>query len=170
VVHGATHRTSVVDPVSRSLRGSVGADRFPSSHVFSSPVAQSSARTIVGLSQNRMASASISTGPRVTNTTPSASMGRLQRPGDLNPGTFNGRVSPPPRSNFGSPRVMQGRTFSPPAFSGRPFRSASPRVFSPPSFSGGRSFSAPLYGGRSSFGGGGSFGGFHGGGGSRGHR
>ena len=123
-------------------------------HRFSGlPRVQSSARTIVGLSQNRMASAPVSTGSRMTNTAPSTSMSRLQRPSGPNPGTFNGRVGLPSRSNFGSPRVAQSRTFSPPAFSGRSFSSASPRVFSSPSFSQGRSFSAPSYSGRSSFGG-----------------
>lgn len=181
VGHAGTHRTSVVDPVSRSLRGSMGPNRFTSSHGFGSPKAQSSARTIVGLSQNRMTSAPGSTAPRMMQTTPSSSTGRLQSPGGLNPGTFSGRASLPSRSHFGPPRGIQGRSFSPPAFSGTAFSSVSPRVFTSPSFSRGRSFSAPSYSGRSSFGGyhggGGSFGGFHGGGGgfhggggSRGYR
>ena len=181
VFNAATHRTFVVDPVSRSLRGSMGTSRFTSSQGFRSPTVQSSARTIVGLSKNRMASAPVSTGSRMTSRNPSTSMSRPQRSSISNPGTFHGRASLPPRSNFGPPRVVQSTTFSPPAFSGRSFNSASPRVFSPPSFSGGRSFSAPSYGGRSFsggyHGGGSSSGGFHGGGGgfrggggSRGHR
>ena len=176
VFNAATHRTFVVDPVNRSLRGSTGSNRFTSSQVFRSPRVQSNARTIVGLSQNRVASAPVSTGSRMANTTPATSMSRLQRPSSSTPRTFNGRGSLPSRSNFGSPRVVQSRTFSRPAFSGRSFSAASPRVFSSPSFSQGRSFSAPSYSGRSSFGGfhggGSSFGGFHGGGGGGrgGHR
>jgi hypothetical protein len=169
VGHAGSHRTSIVDPVSRSLRGSMGPNRFTSSHGFGSPQAQSSARTIVGLSQNRMTSAPGSTAPRMIHTTSSGSMGGLQKPGSLNPGTFSGRGSSPSRSNFGPPRVSQGRSFSPPAYSGRAFSSASPRVFSSPSYSRGRSFSAPSYSGGSSFGGyhggGSSLGGSHGGGG-----
>ena len=174
VFNATTHRSFVVDPVSRSLRGSMGSNRFTSSQGFRSPMVQSSARTIVGLSQNRMASVPMSTGSRMANTTPSTSMSRMQRPSISNPRTFNGRGSLPPRGNFGSPRVIQSRAFSPPAFSGRSFSSASPRFFSSPSFSRGRSFSAPSFSGRSSFGGfhggGSSFGGFHGGGGRGGHR
>jgi len=174
VFNAATHRNFVVDPVSRSLRASTGSNRLSSQQAFRSPAVQSSARTIVGLSQNRIASSPVSTGPRMTRTTPSTSMARLQRPNGPNRGTLNGRISTPPRSNFGPPRVAQNRTFSPPSFSGRTFSSASPRVFSaPPSFSQGRSFSMPSFSGRSSFGGfhggGGSFGGFHGGGGFGGH-
>ena len=169
VGHAGTHRISVVDPVSRSLRGSMGPNRFTSSHGFGSPKAQSSARTIVGLSRNRMTAAPGSTAPRMIHTTASTSMGRLQRPGGLKPGSFRGRASLPSRSNFGPPRVTQSRSFSSPAFSGRAFSSASPRVFNSPSYSRGRSFSAPSYSGRSSFGGyhggGSSFAGFHGGGG-----
>ena len=132
VFNAATHRTFVVDPVNRSLRGSMGSNRLTSPQVFRSPTVQSSARTIAELSHNRMASAPVSTGSRMTNTTPSTSMSRLQRPSGPNPGTFNGRVGLPTRSNVGSPRVVQSRTFSPPAFSGRSFSSASPRVFSSP--------------------------------------
>ena len=169
VFNAATHRTLVVDPVSRSLRASIGSNRLSSQQIFRSPRVQSSARTIVGLSQNRMASAPVSTGSRMANTTPATSMSRLPRSGGRNSGTFNGRVGLPSGSNFGSPQVAQSRTFSSPAFSGRTFSSASPRAFSSPSFSQGRSFSMPSYSGRSSFGGfhggGSSFGGFHGGGG-----
>ena len=165
VVHGANHRVSVVDPVSRRLRGSMGPDRFTSPHVFNSHAAQSSARTILGLSQSRMGSAPFSAGARTTNAAPSTSMGSLQRPGNMNPGTSNAPVGLPPGSSFVPSRVIQTRTFSPPAFSGRTFSSASPRVFSPSAFLQGRSFSAPSYSGRSAISGGGSFGGFHGGGG-----
>ena len=169
VFNGATHRSFVVDPVNRSLRGSTGSNRLGSQQVFRSPAVQSSARTIAGLSQNRRDSAPVSTGSRMARTAPSASMAGLQRPSGPNPGTFNGRVGLTQRSNLRSSRVVQNRTFSPTAFGGRYFSSASPRVFSTPSFSRGQSFSAPSYSGRSSFGGyrggGGSFGGFHGGGG-----
>jgi hypothetical protein len=158
----AANRAFVVDPVSRNLRGSFASGRIPSSQVFRSPAVQSSARQIVGLTQHRMASAGVSTVPRMRNVTAPTSI----RPSQS---MFHGRAGVS-RDNWGHPQVSGGSNLSRPAVSGRYIGSASPRVFNaPPSFSRGQSFSSPSYRGRSSFGGyhggGGSFGGFHGGGG-----
>ena len=152
VVNAGTHKTFIVDPVTRSLRGSTVANRVTSPQAFNSARVQTSARTIVGLSQNRMASANVATATRMTSVAPSNSMSRPQVATRWNPGTLNEPVSQP-RNNFVAPQVARSRTFSPPAVSGRSFSSASPRVFS-----------APATGGR------GSFGGSRGGGGRGGHR
>jgi hypothetical protein len=152
VVNAATHRTFIVDPVTRSLRGSTVANRVTSPQAFNSARVQTSARTIVGLSQNRLASANVATAPRMASVAPSNSMSRPQGAIRSNPGTLNEPVSQP-RNNFVAPQVARSRTFSPPAVSGRSFSSASPRVFS-----------APATGGI------GSFGGSRGGGGRGGHR
>lgn len=152
VVNAATHRTFTVDPVSRGLREGMAANRVTSPQAFNSARVQTSARTIVGLSQNRMASANVSTAPRMASVAPSNSMSRPQGAIRSNPGTLNEPVSQP-RNNFVAPQVARSRTFSPPAVSGRSFSSASPRVFS-----------APATGGI------GSFGGSRGGGGRGGHR
>jgi hypothetical protein len=152
VVNAATHRTFTVDPVTRSLRGSTVANRVTSPQAFNSARVQTSARTIVGLSQNRLASANVATAPRMASVAPSNSMSRPQGAIRSNPGTLNEPVSQP-RNNFVAPQVARSRTFSPPAVSGRSFSSASPRVFS-----------APATGGI------GSFGGSRGGGGRGGHR
>ena len=168
VVNAATHRTFTVDPVSRGLRGGGVANGVASSQVFNSPRAQSSARTIVGSSQNRMASANVSTGPRMTNVTPPASVSRVQGVTRPNQGMVNGPVSQP-RNNFMASQVVRSRTMSPPAVNGRTFTS-SPRFSSAPSISQGHAFSAPA-----TVGGSGSLGGSRGGGGfsgrgSGGHR
>jgi len=164
----AKNRVFVVDPANRTLRGSTVNNRVTSPQVFRSPAVQSSARTIVALSQNRQASATVSTVPGVGNVTPSTSRSRPQGPMRTNQSMPNGQRVSQARNNFGSPRVAEGRTFSPPVASGRSFASAPARVFSPPSVSQGRVLSAPATGGRSSFGGfrgggighSGSFGGF----------
>ncbi len=174
VVHGGRHGVFVVDPVSRSLRGSMVSNRGTSPQVFNSPRVQSSARAIVGFSQSRMAPATVSTGPRMGSVGPPTLMRRAQGPSGGNQGTFNGRMGQP-RNNFVAPQVARSRTFSPPAGSGRSFSAGSPRVFSPRSFSQGHAFRAPSMGGRGSVGGfrgGGGFSGRSGsfGGGSRGHR
>jgi len=168
VVNAATHRTFTVDPVSRGLRGGGVANGVASSQVFNSPRVQSSARTIVGFSQNRMASANVSTGPTMTNVTPPASVSRVQGVTRPNQGMVNGPVSQP-RNNFMASQVVRSRTMSPPAVNGRTFTS-SPRFSSAPSISQGHAFSAPATGGgRGSLGGSRGGGGF-GGRGSGGHR
>ena len=146
VVNAATHRTFTVDPVSRGLRGGGVANGVASSQVFNSPRVQSSARTIVGFSQNRLASANVATAPRMASVAPSNSMSRPQGAIRSNPGTLNEPVSQP-RNNFVAPHVARSRTFSPPAVSGRSFSSASPRVFSAPATGGIGSFGGSRRGG-----------------------
>ena len=164
VANAVGNRVFVVDPVSRTLGGSRVANRLASQQVFRSPAVQSNARTIVGLSQNRMASAGVSTAPRVSNVAPSTSRSRPQGQIRPNQGPTNGQRVSQPRSTFEPPRVSEGRVFSRPGVTGRSFSPAPPRVFSsPPSFSRGHGFSASVTGGR------GSFGGFRGSGGISGH-
>jgi len=171
-------RGGVVNPVYRTPGGSAMSSGVGSAQAFHSPGVQSSARQIVGLSQSRMGSGSVSTGrpagPIASVSRPPGAMGSTQ-------GGYGGRVGGS-RSYVGSsqasggrvyssPSYSSGRSFSAPSYSGRSYvGSTSPRVFSsPPSYSSGRSFSAPSYGGGGSFGGyhgaGGSFGGSRGGGG-----
>ncbi len=173
VFNAANHRTFTVDPISRGLRGGMVAHGVTSPQVFNSPRVQSSARTIVGFSQNRMAPTSVSTAPRMTNVASPTSMGRVQGSTRPNSGMVNGPVSQT-RNNFMAPQVARTRTFNPPAgSSGRSFNSAPARVFSaPPSFSQARVFSAPATGGGRSSSGGSRGGGGSGSGrgGSRGHR
>jgi hypothetical protein len=139
------------------------ANRLFSPQVFRSPTVQSNARTIVGLSQNRIASAGVSLAPRRSDVAPSTSRSRPQGQIRPNQGQLNGERVSQPRSTSELPRVSEGRVFSPPFVRGRSINPASPRVFS-----------APATGGRGSFGGFSGGGGIsrHGGsfrGGSRGH-
>jgi len=152
VVNAGTHKTFMVDPATGSLRGSTVANRGTSPQAFNSARVQTSARTIVRLSQNRMVSADVATAPRMAKVAPSSSMSSPQGPTRSNPGMLNEPMSQP-RNNFVASQVARGGTFNPPAVSERSFRSASPVVFS-----------APANGGR------GSFGGSRGGGGRGGHR
>jgi hypothetical protein len=120
----------VVNPVSRALQNSAATNRLTSPQVFNSSRVQSSARTIVGVSQTRLASAGATTLARMRNIAPSTSPS-----------------SPPGQIRSSQPmRVAEAgaRTFSPP----------SPRVFSPPVVSQGRVFSAPPVVSRGSNGGG----------------
>jgi uncharacterized membrane protein YgcG len=164
VANAVGNRVFVVDPVGRGLRGSGVANRLASQQVFRSPAVQSNARTIVGVSQNRMTSAGGSTAPRVSNVAPSTSRSRPQGQIRPNQGPTNGQRVSQPRSTFEPPRVSEGRVFSRPGVTGRSFSPAPSRVFS-----------AHATGGRGSFGGfrgGGGFSGHGGsfGGGARGHR
>jgi hypothetical protein len=135
VFNAATHKTFIVDPISRGLRGGRVANGVTSPHAFNSPQVQSSARTIVGFSQTRMTPTSVSTAPRMANGAPPISTGRVQGATRPSPGRINGPVSQA-RNNFTGPQVARTRTFSPPAVRGRSFNSAPARVFSaPPSFS-----------------------------------
>ena len=164
VANAVGNRVFVVDPISRTLRGSRVANRVTSPQVFRSPAVQSNARTIVGLSQNRIASAGVSTAPRVSNVAPSTSRSRPQGQIRPNQGPPNGQRVSQPRSTFEPPRVSEGRVFSPPAVRGRSFSPAPPRVFSA-HVTGGRGSFAGFRGGGGISGHGGSFGG-----GARGHR
>jgi len=152
VVNAGTHKTFMVEPATGSLRGSTVARRVTSPQTFNSAKVQPSARTIVGLSQNRMVSANVATAPGTAKVGPSSSMSSPQGPTRSNLGTLNEPMSQP-RNNFVASQVPRGGTFSPPPVSERSFSAASPVVFS-----------APANGGR------GSFGGSRGGGGRGGHR
>jgi hypothetical protein len=157
VVNTATHRVSVVDPANRTLRGGPTSNRPASAQIYHSPSAQKGARQIVGLSQNRMASAGVSRTTRMRNVTASAST----RPSQITAPRREGVAG----SNAGYPQMSRGRTLSRPAVSGRSFSSASssasPRFSgAAPSFPRGPSSSTPSYSGT------GSFGGYHGSGGS----
>ena len=167
VAHGGRGGVSVVDPLTRTHRNSMVNNRIPSPRGFDSPRVQSSARAIVGLSQNRGASANALAAPRMAHAAPSASVNRPEGPTHPNQGTFNGRASQP-RTTFGPPQAAGGRTFNPPAVKGRTFSPSAPRVFSPPSISqsqvfnghatgGGRGFFGILRGSGSISGRGGSF-------------
>jgi len=163
VVNASTNRVLVVDPVSRSVM----TNRVASTQTFGSPKIQTSARTIVSRSWNRVPSGGVPTGSRTSIVAPSPSPNRTE-------GNFRTNQRPPgpretqPMNNFRPPQVSRGRTFSPPALSERSFSATPPRVSSPPPVSQGHAFSAPAFGSRGFsggfHGGGGSFGGFHGGG------
>jgi hypothetical protein len=167
------NRMHTVDPRSRKLWGGMGPNRSNPQRAFHSPGVQSSARTIVGLTQKRTAPTTVQTPPRITKAGPPPSLGRLQGPNRPNQRVSN---EPPrhPGNTFQAPRMPEGKAFHPPAGSGgfsqsAPPRvstqpaapsgkfsnSAPPRVSSPPAVSQSRIFSAPAP--RS----GGSFGGFH---------
>jgi hypothetical protein len=135
--------THIVDPGSRTLQGSMGSNRVTSQRAFHSPGVQSSARTIVGLTQKRTAPATVPTPSRMTKAAPSPSMGRPQgtnRPSQRTPN----ESARQPGNQFQAPRMAEGRTFNPPAASGRFVQSAPPRYSSPPAAVSGRfSNSAP---------------------------
>ena len=164
----SNNRGFMVNPVTRGLQDSRMASRVSSPQVFNSSRVQSSARTIVGQSQNRQALTGVQSQPRMAMSTSTSAMNRFQaapRPSTQQRVT-NGPVSVP-RNNFGS----AGRTFSPPASSGRFFSSSPPRVASAPTATvmHGPVYSAPAHSSGGSFGGGHSSGGFSGrGGGSSG--
>jgi hypothetical protein len=140
------------------------ANRFPSQQAFHSPGVQSSARTIVGMNQNRMAPVRVSTAPRTApraaNVAPPApipAVSRQQMPIRPSQGAFNGQRMAQPNM-IGPSRVAGARAFSSPAAGGRSFSSAPARVWRSPSAPQGHVFSAQSTGGR------GSLGGFRGGG------
>jgi hypothetical protein len=133
----------IVDPGSRSLRGSTGPNRVTSQRAFHSPGVQSSARTIVGLTQKRTTPATVPAPSRMTKAAASPSMGSLQGPNRPNQRVAN-QPARQPGNTVQTPRMPEGRTFVPPAASGRFFNSAPPRVSSPPAVASGRfSQSAP---------------------------
>ena len=173
VINAGTNRVFMVDPVTRSLRASAVSSRVTSAQDFHSPGVQSSARTIVGLSQGRTVTANVAAAPGMAGIASSNSMNR-QGQGSSRPGMFNG-AGVQPRSNFVASQAAQSRAFNPPP-GGKTFSSVQPRVFSSSTFSQGRVFSAPSAGGsRGSLGGSHGGGGFSSrggssGGGSRGHR
>lgn len=167
VVNVTTNRVLVVDPVSRSVM----TNRLASTRAFSSPKIQTSARTIVSRSWNRVPSGGVPTGSRMGSVAPSTSLNRTAGQIRTNQSTLGQRETQP-MNNFRPPQVSRGRTFSPPAVSERSFSATPPRVSSPPPVSQGHVFSAHAFSSRGFsggfHGGGGSFRGFHGGGG--GHR
>ncbi len=133
----------IVDPRSRTLKGSTGSNRVTSQRAFHSPGVQSSARTIVGLTQKRAAPATVPTPSRITKAAPTPSVGSLQGPNRPNQRVSN-QAARQPGNTFQAPRMPEGRTFNPPAASGRFSNSAPPRVSSPPAPASGRfSNSAP---------------------------
>jgi hypothetical protein len=164
VVNVTTNKVLVVDPVSRSVM----TNRVASTRAFSSPKIQTSARTIVSRSWNRVPSGGVPTGSRMGSVAPSTSLNRTEGQIRTNQSTPGVRETQP-MNNFRPPQVSRGRTFSPPAVSERSFSATPPRVSSPPPVSQGHVFSAHAFSNRGFsggfHGGGGSFRGFHGGGG-----
>jgi hypothetical protein len=71
-------RMAVVDPVSRSLRGSMGATPVTFLPGFRSPTVQANAGAILGINQNRMAHAGGTSAPKMSSENPSASLNRPQ--------------------------------------------------------------------------------------------
>jgi hypothetical protein len=137
------NRVLMVDPGSRTLRGSRGPHRVTSQRAFHSPGVQSSARTIVGLTQKRTAPATVPTPPRITRAAPSPSVGRLQGSNRPNQGASN-EPARQPGNTVQTPRMPERRTFNPPAANGRFSQSAPPRLSGPPATASGRfSNSAP---------------------------
>jgi hypothetical protein len=133
----------IVDPRSRTLKGSTGSNRVTSQRAFHSPGVQSSARTIVGHTQKRTAPATVQTPSRITKAAPTPSVGSLQGPNRPNQRVSN-QPARQPGNTFQAPRMPEGRTFNPPAASGRFSNSAPPRVSGPPAAASGRfSNSAP---------------------------
>ena len=148
----AKNGVHIIDPVSRTLQGSMGPNRVTSQRAFSSPGVQSNARTIVGLTQKRTAPATVPTPSRIAKAAPSPSAGRPQesnRPSQRVPN----EPARQPGNQFQGPRMAEGRTLNPPAASGRFALSAPPRVSSPPAVSQSRIFSAPEPSSGGSFGG-----------------
>ena len=189
--HVVAHNQSfIVNPQTRGLQASTMAGRVSSPQAFNSARVQSSARTIVGMSQSRPAFANVQGQPRIAAPTATAAVNRFQAPprpssqqrvntGPVNaPGNNFGRLGAPPARTFSPPPA---RTFSAPPSGGRFFAPSPPRVASAPPAA---AMHGPVYGtpgSRGSFGsvhssggfsGGGGFGSrggsFHGGGGSRG--
>ncbi len=133
----------IVDPGSRTLQGNMGANRVTSQRAFHSPGVQSSARTIVGLTQKGTAPAPVPTPSRMTKAPPSSSMSRPQETNRPSQRVTN-EPARQPGNQIQASRAAGGRTFNPPAASGRFTQSAPPRVSSPPAAASGRfSGSAP---------------------------
>jgi hypothetical protein len=164
VARGVGGRWGMVDPVHRTLGGSVMSNRVNSAQAFRSPGVQANARQIAGMGQGRVMSPVTRVSPAGSGVSVSRSSGRLV----ANAGGPGGRAGVT-RGYGGSGQASGGRSFSSPV--ARSYGVA-PRVHGGPSFSSGRSFSAPSFSARNSFGGyhggGGSFGGSHGGGSSSG--
>jgi hypothetical protein len=79
--HVFTHnRGYVVNPHTHRLQDSRMASRVSSPQVFNSPRVQSSARTIVGHSQNRQAPLSVAAQPRMATPAPTSAVTRFQAP------------------------------------------------------------------------------------------
>jgi Domain of unknown function (DUF4124) len=105
VASGFGKRVFVVDPVNRTLRSNTASNRVTSPQGFKSPTVQSNARTISRGGQNRVASAGVPTGQRIT---PSSSMSRT-----FSPPVVRGRsFSPAPPRVFSSSSVSRGGSFS----------------------------------------------------------
>lgn len=156
VASGAGNRVFMVDPVNRTLRSNMTSNRVTSPKVFNSSKVQSNARTIVGLSQNRIASAGVSLPPRGSEVAPSSSRSRRQAQIRPNQSPPNERRVSQPGSAFEPPGVSEDRPISSPAVRERSFNPAPQRVYSTPT-SGGRSSLGGSSGGSGISGHGGSF-------------
>ena len=158
--HVAAHnRWYAVNPHTRALQNSSMAGRVSSPQVFNSPRVQSSARTIVGLNQDRPAFGNVQSQPRLAAPSATAAVNRSQAPPRP---TTQQRVNAGPVSGTGNNFVRSGappaRTFTPSSAGGRFFTPSPPRVASAPPAAAmhGPVYSAPAPSGR-----GGSFGGVH---------
>ncbi len=176
VTGGGGHRVSVVDPASRTLRGSTLTAGVPRSQGFRSPGGRSGAQAIVAQNQNRPVSRGASTPTRVNHVSSSNSFNRSPGPIRTSQGLGNGQRVTRSVSRPGPlPHASAGRTFSPPSVQGRSINASFGRGSATPSISSGRVFSGFASSSRGSFGEGraGSSGSGHSssfGGGSRGHR
>jgi hypothetical protein len=166
--HVSAHNQGfIVNPHTHTLQDSRMAGRVSSPQFFNSPRVQSSARTIVGLNQNRPTFANVQTQPRLAVPGATGAVNRFQAPprpstqqrvttGPVS-GTGNNfaRSGAPPARTFSPPPA---RTFAAPSTGGRFFTPSPPRVASAPPAAAmhGPVYSAPAPSGR-----GGSFGGVH---------
>ncbi len=130
---GGFRRPIAVPPPGRTFPGNPAPRPQPAIPWFASPGAQSGARTILRLNQNRPA-------PIVRTPFPRMNPGVSLPPSNRWAGPM---VNRPPIGN-GTMRPFQGRTFNPPVFRPRPFAPAVPRVYSPPAYQQ-RNFAAPRF-------------------------
>jgi hypothetical protein len=157
--------------VGQGLAGNLTQNPQAPNRWFATPNAQTGARAIVTLNQNRnglLNGGAVSRMEASRQPFPPAGNSRIM--GNVPPVmngqgmASNNRFRPAPYSGGGG--------FNQPAFNQRAFVPNPPRFYSPPAFAQGRVFTAPGPFGRGAFGGfhgGGSFGGFNGGGMSMGH-
>ncbi len=158
-------------PVGGGLPGNSAQNLGASTGWFATPNAQTGARAIVALNQNRNGPKNGAVASRTDASGQSfPSAGNSRNVGNA-PAIRNGQAMAS-NNHFRSVPYSSGRVFNQPVYSQRAFVPNVPRFYSPPAVTQGRTFSMPRsFGGGAAggFSGGGSCGGGHGGGISMGH-